>query len=303
MPAATFEQIAAWKPKLVRRANKGFVAYAPMSVAIPASFTSGVSAEFQALTGYTSLGLFSKDGAPTWRPEVTNNDIEAWGSLEPPRTDIISRKMTMSATALETKRQTLELYSGVDLSAIEPDPTTKEIQWSDPTAPETRYGRLIVGAVDGFGADQITFLRIMSRACVTEMAEQSWGQENALSYNLTWAAKTDEDEGYSLKNVLCGPGLEPLLEAMDFNADFVPIIESRVPGGSLATAGGTSVVLKGTNFTGTVSVTIGGTAATSFAVGDNKTLAINTPAKTAGSHNIIVTNATGPSTGFAVTYA
>lgn len=303
MPAATFEQIAAWKPSLIRRANKGFVLYAPMSVSIPAAFTSGVSAEFQALPNFTSLGMFGKDGAPTWRPEVTSNDVEAWGALEPPRTDIISRKMTVSATALETKRVTLEQYSGVDLSTVEPDATTKEIQWADPTAPETRYGRLIFGMVDGSGADQIIILRVLPRAAVTEMGEQSWAQEQALSYNLTWSAKIDEDLGYSLKNVICGPGVASILADMDFNAAFVPVIESISPVGTLAAAGGETIVLRGTNFTGAVSVVVGGTAATDFQVVDDKNLAITTPAKTAGSHNVIVTNATGPSTGFAVTYA
>lgn len=301
MVAATFEQIAAWKPSLIRRANKGFSLWAPMSVAIPAAYTSGVAAEFQALTGFESLGMHSKEGAPAFRPEVESEDTEAWGALEPPRTDIISRKTGVSATLIETKRVVLEQYSGVDLSAIEPDPTTKEIQWSEPTAPETRYGRLVFGMVDGSGADLIYYLRILPRAAVTEIGEQSWA--SALQYNLTWAAKIDEDLGYSIRNVLCGPGIAALVEEMGFNADFVPVIESRTPSADLATGGGTLITLKGANFTGTTGVVIGGTAATSFNVVDDKHLSVVTPAKTAGSHNVIVTNATGPSAAFAVTYA
>lgn len=304
MPAVTFEQLADWKPSLIRRPNKGFVLLGDMDATIPAAFTSGVSAEFQSLTGFTSLGLTAKDAPPTFRPEVESSDIEAWGALEPPRTDIISRKMSVSATLLETKRRTLELYSGRDLSAVTADATTKELQFTDPIAPETRYHRVIFGMVDGSGTDQIWILRILPRATVTEIGEQSWSQDGALSYNLTWAAKIDEDLGYSMKNVICGPGVAALLDEMEFEAvASVPTISSHLPAGTLAAAGGESVVLLGQHFTGVTAVTVGGTAATDFTIVNNTTLAITTPAKTAGSHNVVVTNATGPSANYAVTYA
>ncbi|MBF6394017.1 IPT/TIG domain-containing protein [Nocardia farcinica] len=306
MPAATFEQVADWKPSLIRRPNKGFVLIGDMSATIPAAFTSGVSAEFQDLgsAGFESLGLTAKDAPPTFRPEVESSDVEAWGALEPPRTDIISRKMSVSTTLLQTQRRSLELYSGLDLSTVTADATTKEIQWNDPTAPETRYHRLIFGMVDGSGADQIWILRILPRATVTEVGEQSWSQDGSLPYNITWSAKIDETLGYSLKNVICGPGVGPLLDEMGFEAvAAVPTISSHLPAGTLAAAGGESVALLGQHFTGTSAVTVGGTAATDYTVVDDGTLAITTPAKTAGSHNIVVTNATGPSTPYPVTYA
>ncbi|WP_280412538.1 IPT/TIG domain-containing protein [Nocardia asiatica] len=306
MAAVTFEQVADWKPSLIRRPNKGFVLIGDMDATIPASFTSGVSAEFQGLdgAGFESLGLTAKDAPPTFRPEVQSSDVEAWGALEPPRTDIISRKVTVSTTLLQTQRRTLELHSGIDLSSVTADATTKEIQWNDPTAPETRYHRVIFGIVDGSGADLIYILRILPRATVTEVGEQSWSQENALTYNLTWSAKIDEDLGYSLKNVICGPGVAGLLADMGFEATAsVPTISSRVPGGNLATAGGEILVLTGQHFTGTTAVTVGGTNALDFQVQDDLTLSIITPAKTAGSQNIVVTNATGASANFPVTYA
>ncbi|MBF6358201.1 IPT/TIG domain-containing protein [Nocardia higoensis] len=306
MVAATFEQVANWRPSLIRRPNKGFVLIGNMSATLPAAYTSGVSAEFQDLgsAGFKSLGLTAKDAPPTFRPEIESSDVEAWGALEPPRTDIISRKMTVSTTLLETKRQTLELYSGLDLSAIDADATTGELQWNDPTAPETRYHRLIFGMVDGSGTDQIWILRVFPRATVTEIGEQSWSQDGSLSYNITWSAKIDETLGYAMKNVICGPGVTTLLDEMDFTATAsVPTITSHLPAGSLAAAGGESVVLLGQHFTGTTGVTVGGTAATDFTIIDDTHLAIISPAKTAGSHNVVVTNATGASANYAVTYA
>ena len=89
----------------------------------------------------------------------------------------------------------------------------------------------------------------------------------------------------------------------DGSAAAAPVIASRVPTGNLATAGGEILVLTGTDFTGTTAATVGGTAVLDFQVVDDQTLSIITPAKSAGSYNIVVTNATGPSAGFSVTYA
>lgn len=88
----------------------------------------------------------------------------------------------------------------------------------------------------------------------------------------------------------------------DGSAPAVPDIDSHTPS-SLATAGGTLVTLSGSDFTGTTAVTFGGTAATSFTVVNDQKLVAVSPAKTAGSVNVIVTNATGPSATHAVTYA
>ncbi|MFF4027006.1 IPT/TIG domain-containing protein [Nocardia elegans] len=304
MAAVTYEQVANWNPSLIRRPNKGFVLIGDKDVAIPTAFTSGVSADFQGLSDFESLGLIAKDAPPSFKPDVKSNDVESWGALEATRTDILTKDLSVSFTAQETKKRTLELYSGISLDAINADATTSEIQWNDPTSPETRYNRVIFGMVDGAGADAIYILRILPRATVTEVGEQSWSQEQALAYNMTIKAKIDHDLGYSLKNVICGPGVKNLLADMGFEATAsVPTITSYVGAATMATGGGTNIVAKGQHFTGTTGVTVGGTAATSFLVISDTELSVVTPAKTAGSQNLVVTNATGASSPFALTYA
>lgn len=304
MAAVTFEDLANWNAATMRRANKGFVLIGDDDATIPAAFTDGVSAEFQALPDFRSLGLIAKDGAPTFRPEVQSNDVESWGALEPTRTDILSMNMSVSFTAQQTNRDTLALYAGISLDDVVADATTKEIQFNNPTSPATRYNRYIFGMVDGEGADAITILRILPRATVSEIGEQSWSQENVLTYNFTLKAKIDEDLGYSMKNVICGPGVAGILADMGFTATaHIPIISGRAPSGNLATAGGEILVLSGDHFTGVTGVTVGGTAVLDYQLVDDNTLSIITPAKSASTVNVIVTNATGPSAGFSVTYA
>lgn len=61
-------------------------------------------------------------------------------------------------------------------------------------------------------------------------------------------------------------------------------------------AGGTNVVIKGTNFGGATAVTFGGTAATNVKVVDETTITCTTPAKTAGPYAVAVTDDSGVAT-------
>lgn len=89
----------------------------------------------------------------------------------------------------------------------------------------------------------------------------------------------------------------------DGSAAAVPTISSDEPA-SVGTAGGDLVTLRGTNFTGTTGATVDGDAVTEFIVVDDQTLVITVPAQTAGTYNVIVTNATGASAAYTgITYA
>lgn len=61
------------------------------------------------------------------------------------------------------------------------------------------------------------------------------------------------------------------------------------------TAGGEIVTVTGQGFTGVISVTMGGTAVTDYEVNSAFQITLITPAKAAGTHNVVVTNGTGAS--------
>jgi len=83
----------------------------------------------------------------------------------------------------------------------------------------------------------------------------------------------------------------------------IPVIDSAAPL-NVDAAGGDLVTINGHDFTGTTGVTFAGTAATSFTVVDDGLIVAVTPAHTAGSGAIVVTNASGASTtGPNVTFA
>jgi hypothetical protein len=81
----------------------------------------------------------------------------------------------------------------------------------------------------------------------------------------------------------------------------VPTLTSITPTSGSA-AGGTSVVLTGTNFTGATAVSFGGTPATSFTVNSSTQITAVTPAHSAGPVSVTVTTPFGTSNGVAFTY-
>jgi hypothetical protein len=137
-------------------------------------------------------------------------------------------------------------------------------------------------------------VRITSKeAQVTGITEGPFVRNNLQSFDLTLTCYKDENGDkavrYYNKAAAAGAGL--------------PVINSRMPAGNLAEAGGELVTLIGTNFTGTTNVTVDADVVLDFQVVDNRTLSIITPPQAAGTYPLVVTNAQGASTPLSVTYA
>lgn len=73
-------------------------------------------------------------------------------------------------------------------------------------------------------------------------------------------------------------------------------VSSFSPSTGLAAAGGTTVTVVGDNLTGVTAVTVGGTAATSVTVVNRNRLTFVTPAKTAGTYDVVLTDDSGTTT-------
>ena len=74
------------------------------------------------------------------------------------------------------------------------------------------------------------------------------------------------------------------------------VIHSITPHTALGTGGGTVLVVKGDNLTGVSGVTFGGTAGTSLVIVSLNELHITTPAKSAGTYDVVFTDDSGTTT-------
>ncbi|WP_135235679.1 hypothetical protein [Nocardia sp. CS682] len=219
MVATTFETLSDFKNELIRKHLKGAVFLAADSVAVPTAFTAGATAELQTLpTGYESLGKLAVEGAPNYTPEIETSAIDSFGDLESSREDIISRNTTIELTPHETRKKTLELYTGADLSSAIPDPTTGELWIKEPTTPGAKFYRYLHLGVDGAGDHAIYIWRIAPRFQITGVGAQQATREGAMAYPLTGKAKVDSQLGFAIAWAFGGPGWKPLLTKMGWTA-------------------------------------------------------------------------------------
>lgn len=113
---------------------------------------------------------------------------------------------------------------------------------------------------------------------------------------VSWAEQGGDMKALDTVQVtLTGRGQLTIITHPDTAAAVVPVINSLSPAAA-GTAGGTLVEVFGTAFTGATAATVGGTAATSFKVISDSILVLVTPAKSAGTYAVAVTNAVGVST-------
>lgn len=201
--------------QLIRKARDGSVFIAPFSADAITDLTSGVTSELAALpTGYEDLGWTSTDGS-TYGRETESSQVTSFGSTEPTREDVTQDTITMQVTAQETKLLTIGLYTGLDVSSLEADATTGEVQIAKPNLPNPRYYRVLGLFVDESSDGEIYLARFMPNARITDFGEQQYGQtDDPIGYPLTFTGFNDSVLGYSHKWFFGGAGWEAILDDM-----------------------------------------------------------------------------------------
>ena len=214
---AKYDELAAAKGKLIRKALGGFIMVAPMDVKVPEKIFAdkeGNFVDFKKL-GFTPLGWLTKGDGINFSRETEQAEVESFGAQEPTRVDFTKDTTSAAFNCQETNKKVLELYYSQDLSEVKPDSETGEISFEQ-RDPETIYRRMIYIAHDGKGKDAKYIVKIMPKATISEVQEQAWSSESELAYGMTAKASKDDDLGYSVRHVFGGPGFEKLYADMGF---------------------------------------------------------------------------------------
>lgn len=208
--ATTFPALVTQNNANVRKGLVGGVLIGQISAAVPTSITIDSTVTpgtpvLQTLTGFTSLGWFSDDGAK-FGESVDSSDTKAWGAVEPVRRDITSDVTTVQFTALETNKTSLATYFDVDPTTLVPDTTTAELQIPKNVSPIARYYRVLVLTQDGAPGSEYWIARLMPRASITDRGDMVYmSGDTAVMYDLTFTAYEDASAGYSVKTFYAGP--------------------------------------------------------------------------------------------------
>lgn len=205
---ATFDEVKTHDRRNIRKALEGSVFVKPYEagdeeiVKIYAA-TGGLTIP----AGYVDVGVLRKSDAVQWGREIDSNDVESWGYGEPTRRDITKRITTMKFTMQESKKAVLELYNDVDYTGVVAD-ADGNVVLDEPSRSQGREWRAFTLAKDGDGADAIYFLRALPNCQVTSMEEQTWGEEEEISYGVTLTGYRDSEWGTTVREIWGGPGLD-----------------------------------------------------------------------------------------------
>jgi len=214
------QALADHKSELIRKALEGSIFVAPFSASPITTMTSGSSSALAALpTGYVDVGFVEKKAAVTWSRKITTEEVMVWGDIFPARRDITKDDSQLKFSMLETKRTSLELYYGLDLSSTTANATTKEVSFAQPSRPQTIFYRVFGLFQDGEGSDAIYLGRFYPRASVSDMTDQKWDDDtDPVLWEISMSAVTDTDLGYPVKHFFGGPGWAALLSDLGFTA-------------------------------------------------------------------------------------
>lgn len=214
----TFDAVKGHNADLLRKMQELAIYIAPYPTA-PAvttiTDTTGVNLSFPDV--YKGVGMTSKDGGAAWTPNLEVVETGAYGYGAPVRYDSKTRSETLGFTMLESKRQTFELYYGLDLSAVKAPLAKNEIGWAQASKPGNRAYRVLAIGREGVGADSIYHAEFLPRAVLTGVEAETWSEDDPLSYGVTLTPLLDSTLGYAHYTFWGGPGLTlPMLTAMGF---------------------------------------------------------------------------------------
>jgi hypothetical protein len=157
--------------------------------------------------GYLPVGMVTKDDGATWSREQESSDVTSFGYAEPVRRDVVSDVTGLAFTMQESKKTTMELFHGLDLSAITTD-AQGNFYFDKASRPVNRKYRVLALGKDGDGPDAIYVARWLPNAQVTENGEQAWSEGDEVKYPATFTAYTDTTFGTSYREIWGGPGVD-----------------------------------------------------------------------------------------------
>lgn len=189
---------------------------APLSIDLPEAITEGTGQLTELPPGWLPVGLMTKDGV-NFSVDVSIEEVEALGYLEPVRQDIVKAPRTVKLTVLETLRKHIQqLVYGVDLSAVKANKTTGEVVFDEAPMPQFEEFRLVSVMADGPAANEWLVGRGFPCVKLQTVPEEVWSPSDPVKFDLEFAIKTDDTLGTPCRHYIGGTGALKHIDAIGF---------------------------------------------------------------------------------------
>lgn len=204
----TFDEVKGHNGSNIRKVLRMAVFVAPFETATAITSLTDSSNELVIPDTYQSVGVLDKEAAFTSTPSITVSEVSGYGYGQTLRRDIVSRNTVLAFTMLETRRRALEIYYGIDLSAITATASPKnELKFDEPDRPDTLYWRVLCVGADGDGANTLYIADFYPKVTLSEVSALSSSETEPRRYAVTMGVDVDTIVGTSHRQFLAGPGL------------------------------------------------------------------------------------------------
>ena len=205
---STFNELAAFKSNLIRKALNGVVLVAPYSAAALTDICAAGGA-LTALTGHDPLGKLTTDGL-TFSGDETISEVRGWGDYSSAsRRDLDSTTSSFTFTAMQSQVNVWEAYHNVSLASAATDATTGTLTFDLPSVPALTDRRVLALAQDvnkETGAD-IYIGVYYPRANISKNGDQTFAPgDTPVQYPMTATSLVDDAEGTGVRLFWGGPG-------------------------------------------------------------------------------------------------
>jgi hypothetical protein len=206
----TFDEVKDHDSSNIHKVLRMAVFVAPWETAPVIASLVDSSNEVVIPDAYESVGILDKENALTATPSITASEVSGYGYAQTLRRDIVSRNTTINLTMLESRRQSFELYYGIDLSAVQATSSTggkDELVFDEPDRPDTQYYRVLCLGADGDGANTLYIADFYPRCTVSDVAALAASETEPRRYGVTLGVDTDTTIGTGHRQFFAGPGL------------------------------------------------------------------------------------------------
>lgn len=222
MPTFDSQRVLADNRALVRKIQKAMAfvgaVSGPDAVTIPTTlFASDGTLIDLAAAKWKPVGLVSPDGY-TFGRDVSMEDVNALGYASAVRSDPTTVARTVSFTPLESGKRILkEIHLGQSLASNAQSADNGEVVIDHVDLPVYPEYRLLIVGLDGAAADQWLNGRLYPASKLGTTGEETWGNSNAVSSQLTFNIFSDAALGTPCREFFGGTGAKNQRAALGYS--------------------------------------------------------------------------------------
>ncbi|AQT25707.1 major tail protein [Mycobacterium phage EniyanLRS] len=227
---ADFENVRAAQQDLVLSKLSLAVLFARMDTPLLTTLEDPATGDLVELNDYRSAGFIQKDAGLSITSDIESSDIEGYGEVEPVRTIITKRTTRFNASFIETNREVIEKYWGIELDSTNMTVSAQGgVTVKAPPRPKNIFYRCVLLGQDEVNGEDLFPYWILPRVKLTEVDNMDFRDDAEIQYRMTFQAFRDPEGKFSVIQGWCGPGWRLLVDKTGFVAPPEAIVTSPDP--------------------------------------------------------------------------